>query len=289
MSNVVSFNDLSDQAISAYYIGLPRVILEGTSDVRLFEQYWFRDMMDTFEFVEAGRVADGGGCTAVALAVMKSRAQNIPAFGIVDRDHLFRSQAWTDLFELDDAAFADRTSNNDVYTTTRWEIEAYLLEPEMISAWVRSFSKPPGSPARISAAVAEAIKEAEQLVRANGFFATSHTVGKSCPAQYFSGISVDALAGAASEALAGLDADGSVAQEVDMLVEAILARAPTEQEDRLRWLLRYVDTKRLLHRLRLRYTSSSEVIWYFAELMMRSNERPRELEHRLNVLRDHLS
>lgn len=284
MSDVVSFNDLSTQDIAAYQLGLPRIVLEGGSDVRLFEQYWFGHLIDTFDFVAAGAIVGGNGCTAVNIAVEKSRADNIPAFGIVDRDHLFRARQWADLFEVDSTAFAARTRDAHMYTTSRWEIEAYLLEPHLLPAWVRSYRAPPGSDAQCSSAVAGAIEEAEQLLRAIGFFATAHTIGRKCPAKYFVDVETGALVSAASAALAGLEADEGAAREVEALVDAVLTQAPTESHERLRWLLCYVDTKRLIYRLTRRYAAKSDVIWFFAELMKQGNARPRELEERLTEL-----
>ena len=42
MSNVQSFDNFADdEQIVAHQLGLPRIVLEGKSDVELFREYWF--------------------------------------------------------------------------------------------------------------------------------------------------------------------------------------------------------------------------------------------------------
>jgi hypothetical protein len=289
MSNIVSFEQFeTEQDIAPYQLGLPRIILEGKDDVRLFEKYWFHHMIDSFKFVEAGEIVAGGGCTAVRDAVALSRQNNIPASGISDRDHLFRTKDWPALFEIDDDAFVARTSDETFYTTLRWEVEAYLLEPDLLPAWVRSLRKPPGSDALCAAAVAHAVDECEHLLKTHGFFAAAHDQGKALKPQYFCNKVARDLPDAATQALAVLNHNPSVVELVDALVAEVLSAAPAEPSARLRWLLRYVDTKRLLDRLARRYAAEPEVRWFLAELMKHGNTRPPELERRLNVLRDRL-
>lgn len=291
MSNTVSFEDFdTEQDIVPYQLGLPRIILEGKDDVRLFSQYWFTHLTDSFDFVEAGDVIQGGGCTAVRDAVRFSNEEmQIPASGIADRDHLFRTKDWPALFETDDTAFAAATSDDDFYTTLRWEVEAYLLEPDLLPSWVRSHRTPPGSEALCNAALAHAIDECEHLLHTNGFFATAHHCGTRVKPEHFKNLPASALAGACGTALGNLAHDGTVVQTIEPLVAQVLATAPNEPGARLRWLLRYVDTKRLLHRLARRYAAEPEVRWFLAELMRRGNERPQEIERRLLALRDRLA
>jgi hypothetical protein len=289
MSNVISFDQFeSEHDIEPYQLGLPRIILEGQDDVRLFSQYWFTHLIDTFKFVEAGDVVDGSGCTAVRNAVEASIAENIPACGIADRDHLFRTKDWPALFETDDDAFFATTSDDDFYTTLRWEVEAYLLEPDLLPSWVRSHRNPPGTDALCNQALAHAIDECEHLLQTHSYFATAHHVGKKINPQHFKGISTPELPAACTNALNNLAHDGSVVHVLVPLVSQVLASAPTEPGARLRYLLRYVDTKRLLDRLACRFAAEPEVRWFLAELMRRSNERPAEIERRILDFRDRL-
>lgn len=67
----------------------------------------------------------------------------IPAIGIVDRDRLHRERRWDELFSTspDPPGFDPQTGT--VYTTALWEIEAYLLRPELMDRWVEMQRKPP--------------------------------------------------------------------------------------------------------------------------------------------------
>ena len=289
MANVVSFDAFDDEAeITAYQAGLTRVVLEGKDDVRLFRTYWFPHMIDSFEFVEASDLAEGGGCTAVKRAVLNSRAQNIPAYGFADRDHLFRSKKWELLFATDDDAFRDGTADDAFYTTQRWEIEAYLLEPDLLPCWPRSYRKPPGSPLMCAAAVDYAIDECEHLLKTSGYFAAAHHLGVPTKLGQFGDMAPHDFAAACDQALERFEGGTDTASTVSGLVAETLEKAPAGLEDRLRWLLRYVDTKRLLHRLSNRFAAEKEIRWSFAELMLHGNRRPGELEMRLEDIRSTL-
>lgn len=292
MANVVPFDAFDDEEeITVYQTGLPRIVLEGKDDVRLFKTYWFPHMIDSFEFVEAADLAEGGGCTAVKQAVLISRDQNIPAYGFADRDHLFRSKKWELLFATDEDAFRAGTADDAFYTTLRWEIEAYLLEPDLLPSWLRSHRSPPGNPAMCAAAVNYAIDECEYLLGTSGFFAAAHHCGIATKTEQFGDKAAHELAAACDKALAkfgdGAGAGVTAGTVAELVVEA-LSQAPYAPDDRLRWLLRYVDTKRLLLRLSRRFEAQKEIRWPFAELMLHSNRRPRELEQRLEALRDTL-
>ena len=96
MSNVQSFDSFADdEQIAAHQLGLPRVVLEGKSDVELFREYWFTRLTEEFDFISANDLGCGEGCTAVEKAVTLSRERdNIPAYGFIDRDWFFRQRKW---------------------------------------------------------------------------------------------------------------------------------------------------------------------------------------------------
>ncbi len=290
MSNVVSFEEFEDeQEIAAYQIGLPRIVLEGSDDVRLFRSYWFTNLIDSFEFVEAADIVDGGGCTAVQEAVRKSKENNIPAFGITDRDTFFQSRQWASLFAIDDVAFSAAGSGTDLYTTLRWEVEAYLLEPDILPAWLRSHSKPPAPPAVSAKAVEKALVECEQLLRAHRYFATAHHCGVSVSDAFCCNTPASKLVEKCNQALGKLTYDHSIVAEIDAYVDAIIEAAPQDPARRLVWLLRYVDTKRLLRRLTETFRGDPEVRWFLAEMMRAGNVRPVEIESKLLEVRERLA
>ena len=52
MSNIVSFDEYADdRQIAAHQLGLPRVVLEGRSDLNLFKEYWFTKQRESLEFI----------------------------------------------------------------------------------------------------------------------------------------------------------------------------------------------------------------------------------------------
>lgn len=290
MDNIVSFDDIdSERDIAAYQTGLPRIVLEGVDDLRFFKHYWFHQLIGSFEFVEAGDIVTGGGCTSVMQAVEESKKDNIPAFGIWDRDTLFREKKWGSLFETDDAVFHAATSGSDFYTTLRWEVEAYLLEPDFLDAWLRSCQKKMGSSPVNTEAVAIAIEECENLLKAHRYFATAHHCRKPVSNGFSVHLEADAFVSECNSALAELEDDGTLPTLIDEFVATVVRAAPSSAVSRLSWLLKYVDTKRLIMRLGQRFKSFEEIRWLLAEFMRQSNRRPQEIEQKLYQLRDSMA
>lgn len=256
MDNVVGFDAFeSEQQIGAHQAGLPRVILEGQMDVALFRE-WFRNLRDVIEFVEAGQVLTGGGCTGVPAAVAHSQAHdNLPAIGIVDRDTLFREKIWNLLYTGDEAAFA-AMQTEDVVVASLWEVEAYLLRPDLFADWIRLRREALPAPNEICAtAIVAALEEAEALLDIAPALAALHAANVACPSNWGLHLPAADLSGHCADAYAAeLEQQQGVAEEVQALVDEIKANAPAEPAERFLYLLRYVDTKRLLGRLAHRWT-----------------------------------
>ena len=285
--NIAMFDEFEDvHQLSAVHLGLPRIVVEGMDDKRLFEQFWFTSYMDRVDFVQANELVAGSGCTAVAAAVQKSRnIDQIRAIGLVDRDWLFRSHDWGNLFSLDDFAFDAATKNEDFLTIRRWEIEAYLLEPDLLADLVKSLKRTgPGSAAECAAALGLAITEIESLLIVQRLFVACHVAGiRRDPNYMLHKLSAELEQECEKEMLAFTDADGlAAAATVDPLLQAIVAAAPADEESRWRLLLKFVDTKRLIGRLGKRFNTISEIRWPLAGMMEKSNRRPLELEQRIN-------
>lgn len=284
--NVAMFDEFDDvHQIAASHLGLPRIVLEGKDDVRLFKQYWFTGYMDRVDFVEASELVAGSGCTAVAAAVVKSRTEDsIPAYGLVDRDWLFRNRHWDHLFATKDADFEAATTTDAFYTTRRWEIEAYLLEPDLIASVVRSFTRTPHrSEAECSAALGQALQELQQMLHAQRMYVAFHVAGVGLPPQHFVHKLADELEAACEEALGHLADEGgqAAAAIVAPLVQAVVGASPISPPERWTWFLRFVDTKRLMARLDKRFGTVGDVRWFLAEIMQVGDRRPAELEKRI--------
>lgn len=287
-ANVASFDEFdNDQQIAAHQAGLPRVVLEGDTDVKLFSRFWFPSWQETFEFIEACKVGAGGGCTGVADAVARSRQDGIPAVGIVDRDTFFRNKEWARLFSLDPAAPHTDWTTTEVYVTSRWEVEAYLLEPDLLGPWVAvAHKEPPGPEPDCQRALERTVAACEALLAAAPFFACQHEGGVSVAPSFLYNQDIDRIrevcAGKIEQSAENVRA---VATQVQELVSAILASRPAEASEGLPFLLRYVDTKRLFNRLghvlRIRDVSN----WvHLAQAMLSSGRRPKELEQVLQSI-----
>ncbi|WP_155674779.1 hypothetical protein [Burkholderia stagnalis] len=281
-NNVASFDSFeSDLQIAAHQAGLIRVILEGQTDVELFSRYWFSSMRDTFEFIDASKLGVGAGCTAVRAAVKKSNeVDSIPAVGILDRDCLFREEAWELLFCIDEAHFYASTRTPNLYVMSLWEVEAYLLDPGLFPHWIfSSHRRPPGTAAEGEAALARVLRECELLLDTNPFFAASHAVGVAHRNSYFRGQPIAKIKATCEQSIAELCENGRiVAKRVQELIEQIRGKLPNEDGTRLTYLLRYVDTKRLLIRLFEALRVKDDTHWMLPPLQLAASRRPEELE-----------
>lgn len=278
--NLVSFDEVdTEHQISALQAGLPRVVLEGSTDVRLFAA-WFLHLSDGVEFVEADDVIRGGGCSAVGAAVAHSISQDgVPAIGIVDRDHLFRGKDWTNLFTVDDTIFAS-VQTPDVITTSLWEVEAYLLRPELLGDWVELRAREQPVPAAFAAgAVDAAVEECEALLDMSPALAAAHAAETAVPDGWGLGVSCsDLVAACEANHAAELAAQAAIASQVKAMVAEIRRNAPTTPADRLSYLLRYVNTKRLLQRLKTRLCLHPNSHWVLTKVMSYRTLKPEELE-----------
>ena len=291
-SNVASFDLFeSDQQIAAHQAGLARVILEGDTDVELFRRFWFQSLIETFEFIEARLVSGGAGCTGVDDAVVLSREQGIPALGIVDRDSLFRNREWDLLYSIDATNVPDEWSTTRIYVTSRWEVEAYLLEADTLPPWVTLRHRVrPGPKAECEMALVRALAACEALLAAAPYFASQHVAGVAVPPLFLNIDPVERVIEVCSVRIAALDVAGqAVAAQVQQLVEVIRATQPAAAEQRLPYLLQFVDTKRLFGRLQ-HALNLRDAHWVdLAEPMRVSERRPVELERVLQSFEEGLA
>lgn len=142
MVNLVK-RGISD-ARSAEHIYLNRLIVfvEGPSDVAIFtrlfpnreDEILFRTPSDQTSGLEG---SGGGGCSAVINRVAQERLDHSNphrCIGIVDRDVYFSRKEWDILFETDDDRYRTKcTLGEGIKPLIYWEIENYLLDPEVIS------------------------------------------------------------------------------------------------------------------------------------------------------------
>ncbi len=111
--------------------------LESREDMEVLQERWFNDWSEWIEFQAVDVAAGGvGGSAQVRFRVDEDRQNNVPAFGIVDRDILLSHGVMDGhaqkraLFETDHAAFdAAQYLGPYIKVLQRWEMENYLLHP----------------------------------------------------------------------------------------------------------------------------------------------------------------
>ncbi len=289
MSNVQSFDSFEDDdQIAAHQLGLRRIVLEGKSDVELFREYWFTRLTEEFEFLSASDLGCGDGCMAVKEAVNVSRERDgIPAYGFVDRDWLFREKKWDAMFSADGQEFLAAVQGNEsVYTTLLWEVEAYLLEPDLIPELARGHTNRGFGAAPTAAnALDIAVEELEHMLRAQRLFAVAHENDKGYGDKHFLDRDGDGLHQACDDELDQFATGRERAAEFEARIQGILDAAPASKPDRIRYLLRYVNTKRFIHRLVRRLSLYPEIRGFLATVMHNAGRQPAELRQRLDEIR----
>lgn len=171
MSEIVSFEEFtSANQIIAHSTQQVRIVLEGQDDKKLFQTYWFNDYQSRFEFIAAETLPGGaGGSEGVIKGVRDLRDQGLEAYGLIDRDTLFRKRNWLPLYGIEDDILVRYALHEHVYTTKYWEIEAYVLDDvERLRDWVEgNFNPPPAPQQDCDAALERAIEECEVLLEAS--------------------------------------------------------------------------------------------------------------------------
>lgn len=144
-------------------IGKESIVSETTDGIKIYlesndDQYILKHWFSTFNFFdklsfESVSEAQGGGCQLVLKSVENSSAA---AYGIVDRDILlanpdFQDSLW---WELDDEVFSSsKPFGDNIFVLHRWELENYLLHPQVLASLVAAkkldSSRPASEIARI--------------------------------------------------------------------------------------------------------------------------------------------
>ena len=121
------------RAFGGQYLNRRRLYVESEDDdVTVFKQYWFDGLGDALTFIGAS------GCAQVIKGVKRDRERRIESYGIVDRDSLITGRnEWRLFFEDNDETFrADRPFGPYIHVLPRWEMENYLLHPDVIECYL---------------------------------------------------------------------------------------------------------------------------------------------------------
>ena len=150
MVNLVKRRISDARSAENIYLNRLVVFVEGPSDVKIFTRL-FPNREDEIRFLTPSDQTSGldgsggGGCNAVINRVAQERldySNPDRCIGIVDRDVYFSRKEWDILFETDDDRYRNGcTLGEGIKPLIYWEIENYLLDPEVISAVLSDLDK----------------------------------------------------------------------------------------------------------------------------------------------------
>ena len=275
--------ETSPEVVSAYR-GKTTVFLEGETDVRLFQNFWFNDQLDKLEF----REPDGGlGCVGVLQSVTRNRQQGIQAFGIVDRDKLQADNKWDLVWETDDEKFEKaRPYGPHVRVTRYWEIENYLVHPAALEEHLRCTNG--RAPKPESEADDDFLKHAQALIPHAAYCAALRAEGKKEWGD--SSTSRFNCRTAVENELGQLNEKGTIAPEVWRnyqsnlpKVEAFSNTTATSAQH-LAGLLRRVNGKAFMHRIKTENEVNHDITFHLAAAIRTRNAIPAELRDLMDTL-----
>ena len=298
--DIASFDDFEhSEQIEDDVSGLIKIYLEGIDDRRLFREYWFYNYLDRFDFDIPSR--DAGGSMAVYSEVNATLASGkAVAFGIVDRDVLFRNMNWDLLFEEDDNHFQiQQPFGSNIYVTLLWEIEAYLLDPELLHDWIKNSCRDaPNLPHSPDSLLDSCVDHCHCVLRIAEIASLAHMLriklcGNSNSDLFAHDRAQNDIPKIIQNKLAEFRSNvnwveeehGLVYRKISEFVNKTMESASSESSaDRLRRLLRFVDTKWLLTRLTKAFGMKDNAKWVLADKMKDKNRRPPELKELLDRL-----
>lgn len=253
------------------------VFLEGATDVALFANQWFIDKLDRLDFREP---ESSCGCNGVVKDVALKRAASIKAFGIVDRDKLQADKHWDLVWETDDETFSSaRPYGEHVRVTRFWEVESYLVEPDIVEHHVAL--KQGGRLERASVEVAaECLAHAEVLIPHAALNGALRDQGI---AEWHDGATSAYADRAAFEShLLACRDSGNIGCLIWNGYQANVPKVEafgdgSEPAERLRGLLRRVNGKALIHRIKKMAKLHDDPTFYLAAAIRQRGAIPSEL------------
>lgn len=268
----------SPQLVSEYR-GKTIVFLEGETDVNLFRNYWFKHRLDKLDFTEPNA---GIGCVGVVNNVSNFRRNGIAAFGLVDRDKLQADKNWDLAWETDDAVFrAARPYGKHVWITRYWEIESYLIEPRIIERHLCHSAK--GRAPRSSAEVElECTAHAEALIPHAALNAAKrmHGEGECGDGQTSRFPSRNEVEVEWRRLKESEDISDEVWSDYLAAVPKVEAFAHGDTpSQKLAGLLRCVNGKAMLHRIKTIHKLQGDPTFFLAEAILQQDIIPDELQH----------
>lgn len=247
------------------YLGKRFFYVESEEDKQILGERCFPEHGAKIEFLPVGNDS-GGGCNQVIQQVNADRDNQIEAYGILDRDALAACARWEDFFNTDDEHFfTAKPFGKFVHVLRCWEIENYLLHPELIEEFVAD--EKGRSPRSIDLVMPELFELACKLIPVVAGSLLLNSYGKRKLNIGF-GIDQD-FDGIVESVKSDIEKEISpdAADAFDGCVESVSRFFNAERSrDLTAWLkiIRCLDGKRLLFWIQNHYQVKSDMRWHLA-------------------------
>lgn len=256
--------------------GKPVIYVEGESDKRIFEQYWFVELLEKVSF---DTTPGATGCSAVVRTVADQRIAGLDAYGIVDRDKLMADGKWTLLRETNDGLFDTSWPYPSIKITKRWELESYLIEPDALEAFLAPAEG--GRPPRTRAMVeADLLSHADALVPFAALNQAMHLHSLSAPKDGYTALDERPKVEAriAKEKLVSYPQISVDYINNIPLIDAFSGSVTHSPRDRLHGLLKIVNGKAMLERVKRRARLRDDITYLIAKEIKQLRRVPEEIE-----------
>lgn len=270
---------VSSKALVSEYEAKTAVYLEGESDVTLFQNYWFMDRLNKLRFVEPEPDGLLGGAGVLKEVADYRKSTGLPAFGIVDRDKLVSDQRWPLVWETDDKAFsAAKPYGEHIRVTCRWEIESYLIDAEAAEEHISACNK--GRVCRPRDEVeAELLEHVEALVPHAAMNSARRLHGKkelgdAATSRFLSRKDVETWLESDVRKETDPEVWDTYTEHLPRVEAFSVGDTPVEK---LHALLRRINGKALIHRIKSRHGLKDDPTFIFAKAIARLGCVPNEL------------
>lgn len=276
MASLKNNNLPSSEALLGRQKGKPVIYVEGESDRKIFENYWFNELLEKVSF---NTVAATQGCTAVVNTVANDRRQGVEAFGIVDRDKLMADGNWSLLRETDDEVFEQGRPYPEIKVTLRWELESYLIEPDALEAYLAPAQG--GRLARSTSDVeTELLEHADALIPFAALNQALHRHSIKAPGDGYTGLD-DRLAVQNRIDLNELAPPPDIWNDYQKnipLMDAFAGVQNATSRQKLQGLLRTVNGKAMLERVKKSARIQHDITYLIAKEIRQAGRVPAEIE-----------
>lgn len=261
------------------------IYVEGKDDSALFKNFWFSDLIDRVDFIEAENgPINHSGCEGVRKNVAVQRQRGIPAYGVIDRDAL------PDVLlanETDDSSYFSQTSNqySHLHYTLLWEIENYLIDPEALEQY-RADSKTMGEARPIAVVEKEIREHCEALLPHAACNALLQTIGKKKLPDEYTYVHADRMSVAQHIHTTELPKYDSAAQSANIqnLAQVDAFDDPSQTDRvRIRMLKRRIHGKALLKRFAYQHKLKGEIPFHVARKISTMQSPLNELRDQIEV------